>query len=96
MSIDKFSSSRNFHLRAPIISILPQHQLYSWCWNLLGIDHVILKCARPAIKRLDTNAVIAKEKLRYDFYYVRNHGLFPDLVVILQTAEVVLWGKGAR
>ena len=38
----------------------------------------------------------AVEKLRYDLYYVKNHSLLLDLMIILQTVEVVLWGKGAR
>lgn len=38
----------------------------------------------------------ALEKLRYDLYYVKNHSLFLDLVIILQTAEIILWSKGAR
>ena len=38
----------------------------------------------------------AFEKLQYDLYYVKNHSLFLDLTILLQTAEVVLWGKGAR
>ena len=38
----------------------------------------------------------AEEKLRYDLYYVKNHSLLLDLVIILQTVEVVLWGKGSR
>ena len=38
----------------------------------------------------------AVEKLRYDLYYVKNHTLLLDLAIILQTVEVVLWGKGAR
>lgn len=38
----------------------------------------------------------AREKLKYDLYYVKNHSLFLDLVIILQTAEVILWNKGAR
>jgi sugar transferase (PEP-CTERM system associated) len=38
----------------------------------------------------------AIEKLQYDLYYVKNHSLFLDLYILLQTAEVVLWGKGAR
>lgn len=37
-----------------------------------------------------------REKLRYDLYYVKNHSLVLDLMIILQTAEVILWGKGAR
>ena len=38
----------------------------------------------------------AAEKLQYDLYYVKNHNLFLDLMIILQTVEVVLWGKGSR
>ncbi|MGD9342177.1 MAG: TIGR03013 family PEP-CTERM/XrtA system glycosyltransferase [Chromatiales bacterium] len=38
----------------------------------------------------------ALEKLQYDLYYVKNHGFLFDLMILLQTAEVVLWGKGAR
>lgn len=38
----------------------------------------------------------AMEKLQYDLYYVKNHTLFLDLVVLFSTVEVVLWGKGAR
>jgi sugar transferase (PEP-CTERM system associated) len=36
------------------------------------------------------------EKLQYDLYYVKNHSLFLDLLILFQTAQVVLWGKGAR
>lgn len=38
----------------------------------------------------------AAEKLQYDLYYVKNHSLIFDVMILLQTAEVVLWGKGAR
>jgi len=38
----------------------------------------------------------AIQKLQYDLYYVKNHNLMLDLVIILQTVEVMLWGKGAR
>ncbi|HHH40182.1 MAG TPA: TIGR03013 family PEP-CTERM/XrtA system glycosyltransferase [Sedimenticola sp.] len=38
----------------------------------------------------------AKQKLQYDLYYVKNASLFLDLIVLLETAEVVLMGKGAR
>jgi sugar transferase (PEP-CTERM system associated) len=38
----------------------------------------------------------ARMKLQYDLYYVKNASLFLDLVVLLETVEVVLWGKGAR
>lgn len=38
----------------------------------------------------------AKEKLQYDLYYAKNHTLFLDLIILLQTVQVVLFGKGAR
>lgn len=38
----------------------------------------------------------ARRKLSYDIYYVKNCGLFLDLVIILQTVRVVLSGDGAR
>jgi sugar transferase (PEP-CTERM system associated) len=38
----------------------------------------------------------AKQKLQYDLYYVKNHTLFLDLVVLMETVGVVLTGKGAR
>ena len=38
----------------------------------------------------------AEEKLKYDLYYVKNQSLMFDLLVLLQTVEVVLFGKGAR
>lgn len=38
----------------------------------------------------------AAEKLQYDLYYVKNHTLFLDLIVLFQTIGVVLTGKGAQ
>jgi sugar transferase (PEP-CTERM system associated) len=38
----------------------------------------------------------AIEKLQYDLYYVKNHSFFLDLMILIATVEVVLWGKGAR
>ncbi len=38
----------------------------------------------------------ALEKLQYDLYYIKNHSLFLDVLILLQTAEVVLFGRGAR
>jgi sugar transferase (PEP-CTERM system associated) len=35
-------------------------------------------------------------KLQYDLYYVKNHTLFLDIVILFQTVGVVLTGKGAR
>jgi sugar transferase (PEP-CTERM system associated) len=36
------------------------------------------------------------EKLQYDLYYVKNHSLFLDLLVLFETVGVVLMGKGAQ
>lgn len=38
----------------------------------------------------------AKRKLEYDLYYVKHVGVFMDMIILLQTVEVVLLGKGAR
>jgi sugar transferase (PEP-CTERM system associated) len=38
----------------------------------------------------------AKEKFQYDLYYVKNYSNIFDALVLLQTADVVLFGKGAR
>lgn len=37
-----------------------------------------------------------REKLRYDLYYIKNQSLLLDLLVIIQTVEVVLFKKGSR
>ena len=38
----------------------------------------------------------SREKLQYDLYYLKNYSLFLDLNILLQTVQVILWGKGAR
>ena len=38
----------------------------------------------------------ATEKLQFDLYYVKNHSLVFDILILLQTVEVILLGKGAR
>lgn len=38
----------------------------------------------------------AEEKLRFDLYYVKNHTFMFDLAILIQTVEVVLFGRGAR
>lgn len=38
----------------------------------------------------------ARNKLEYDLYYVKNASVFLDLIILLETVEVVLWGKGAH
>jgi len=36
------------------------------------------------------------EKLQYDLYYVKNHGILFDFYILVQTAEIVLFKKGVR
>jgi len=38
----------------------------------------------------------AAEKLKYDLFYVKNHNIFLDVVILIETVEVVLFGRGAR
>lgn len=38
----------------------------------------------------------ALEKLQYDLYYVKNQSLMLDIIIILRTIEIILFGKGAR
>ena len=38
----------------------------------------------------------AIEKLKFDLYYVKNSSLIFNIAILIQTAEIVLWGKGAR
>ena len=38
----------------------------------------------------------ARNKLEFDLYYVKNASAFLDLIILLETVEVVLWGKGAH
>ena len=38
----------------------------------------------------------ARKKLQFDLYYIKNYSLFLDLTILFQTAQVILFGKGAR
>ena len=38
----------------------------------------------------------SQEKLQFDLYYVKNHSLFLDVVILFETVFVVLTAKGAR
>ena len=60
-------------------------------------------CAKPGITgwaqlcyQYGSSEDDAAEKLQYDLYYVKNQSIMFDLFILLQTAEVVLLGKGAR
>jgi sugar transferase (PEP-CTERM system associated) len=60
-------------------------------------------CVRPGLTGwaqlsypYGSSARDAFEKLQFDLYYVKYQSLPFDLFILLQTVEVVLWGKGAR
>jgi sugar transferase (PEP-CTERM system associated) len=38
----------------------------------------------------------ATRKLQYDLYYVKNHSLFLDVLILIETVRVVLFGEGAH
>lgn len=38
----------------------------------------------------------AIEKLRYDLYYIKNLSFFLDMLIVLETVKVVLFGRGSR
>ncbi|MGQ0589907.1 MAG: TIGR03013 family XrtA/PEP-CTERM system glycosyltransferase [Sphingosinicella sp.] len=38
----------------------------------------------------------AREKLEFDLYYAKNYTPFLDILILLQTARVVIWPEGAR
>jgi sugar transferase (PEP-CTERM system associated) len=38
----------------------------------------------------------ARQKLSYDLYYVKNHNLLLDIIILIQTVRVILFGEGAR
>lgn len=38
----------------------------------------------------------AANKLRYDLYYMKNHTFLMDMMIVLQTVEIVLLGKGVH
>jgi lipopolysaccharide/colanic/teichoic acid biosynthesis glycosyltransferase len=38
----------------------------------------------------------AVEKLRYDLYYIKNISLLLDMLIVLETIKVVLFGRGGR
>jgi sugar transferase (PEP-CTERM system associated) len=38
----------------------------------------------------------ALEKLQYDLYYIKNMSVFLDLLILLKSIQVVLFGRGAR
>jgi sugar transferase (PEP-CTERM system associated) len=70
-------------------------------------DQIPFYCARLSVKpgitgwaqvRFSYGASVedATRKLQFDLFYVKNHTLLLDLVILLETVRVVLSGEGAR
>ena len=65
--------------------------------------YAVRHCVKPGLTgwaqvRYQYGATVADslEKLQYDLYYVKNHSVFLDIVILLETVGVVLSGRGAR
>lgn len=48
------------------------------------------------VNNVFTSASLAdsKEKLEYDLYYIKNRTVVLDLLIVLETAKIMLWGRG--
>ena len=65
--------------------------------------YAVRHCVKPGVTgwaqvRADYGSTIEETctKLQYDLYYVKNHSLWLDLRIMLETVVVVLTGRGAR
>ena len=38
----------------------------------------------------------ARQKLQYDLFYIKNHGLLLDAVIMFETIKIILFGRGAQ
>ena len=38
----------------------------------------------------------ARKKLEYDLYYIKNHSLTLDIIILLETVKTILFGRGGR
>jgi sugar transferase (PEP-CTERM system associated) len=38
----------------------------------------------------------ARQKLQYDLFYIKNHGLFLDAIILFETIKIILFGRGAQ
>ena len=69
----------------------------------MGVNQVIRHSVKPGITGwaqvrypYGASAEDAREKLQYDLYYIKNYSILFDVLVLLQTAYVILWRSGAR
>ena len=73
-------------------------------WLNQEIPHYHLRhTVRPGITgwaqiryRYGSSIEDAKEKLRYDLFYVKNMSPGLDLLIFLSTIKIILWGRGAK
>lgn len=73
-------------------------------WLNQEIPHYNLRqSVRPGITgwaqiryRYGSSIEDAKEKLRYDLFYVKNMSPGLDLLIFLETIKIILWGRGAK
>ncbi|WP_052107770.1 TIGR03013 family XrtA/PEP-CTERM system glycosyltransferase [Aerolutibacter daejeonensis] len=79
--------------RPPFVDLLAQEVRY------YNVRH----CVKPGLTgwaqlRYPYGASVqdAEEKLTFDLFYVKNHGLVFDLMILLQTVEIVLFHRGSR
>lgn len=38
----------------------------------------------------------ARQKLQYDLFYIKNHSLFLDAIILFETIKIILFGRGAH
>lgn len=38
----------------------------------------------------------ARQKLQYDLFYIKNHSLFLDAIILFETIKIILFGRGAQ
>jgi sugar transferase (PEP-CTERM system associated) len=38
----------------------------------------------------------ARQKLQYDLFYIKNHGVFLDALIMFETIKIILFGRGAQ
>ncbi|HJX21606.1 MAG TPA: TIGR03013 family XrtA/PEP-CTERM system glycosyltransferase, partial [Steroidobacteraceae bacterium] len=92
-------------LRGHMSFVGPRPERPQFANELVGkIPYYVLRhCVKPGITGwaqlcypYGSSEEDAFEKLQYDLYYIKNNSLLFDLAILVQTAEVVFMGKGAR
>jgi lipopolysaccharide/colanic/teichoic acid biosynthesis glycosyltransferase len=38
----------------------------------------------------------ARQKLQYDLFYIKNHNLILDAIILFETVKIILFGRGAQ